>query len=312
MSRRRLGGIASRCAAINSKSREPVIDSRLEALGRQSGHTPQADADKAVRLSETARVLSLSSLIDSPEPSNQPRAVVKIEHLLKPTEYDGEHWSLKPPVRVGLHFWAAFLGAEASLAATRQYSNKQNITPPLCRRCWYINPRCWAHRTTNSSYPGTKLASKLPMNTNPQPNRRIQRGPPNMVNLPDMFREIADSLRRSFCRARASLARRRQGTCSILPIPIHNTTPYWPTADGSCRQTIPPRPRASRARVALQRSVICRHRVSKIEIWPCDFWELMSPQAHFHSTSTVHVCACQTPRPPPYELLFPMASSSPY
>ena len=49
------------------------------------------------------------------------------------------------------------------------------------------------------------------MSTNPQLNRRIQRGPPNMFNLPDMFREIADSLRRSFHRARASLAKRKQG-----------------------------------------------------------------------------------------------------
>jgi len=54
------------------------------------------------------------------------------------------------------------------------------------------------------------------MNANPELNRLIQRGPPNMFNLPDMFREIAESLRRAFRRARA---RRRQGTCSILQYP---------------------------------------------------------------------------------------------
>ena len=64
------------------------------------------------------------------------------------------------------------------------------------------------------------------MSTNAQHNRPIQRGPPNMFNLPDMFREIADSLRRSFRRARASRARRRHGTRLTLLMPIHNTTPY--------------------------------------------------------------------------------------
>jgi hypothetical protein len=45
-------------------------------------------------------------------------------------------------------------------------------------------------------------------------SKGIQRGPPNMFNLPDMFREIADSVNRSFHRFRAYLARRRQGTNS--------------------------------------------------------------------------------------------------
>ena len=160
---------------------------------------------------------------------------------------------------------------------------------------------------TNPSYNSGQTPLQTPMSTNPQHNRRIQRGPPNMVNLPDMFREIADSLRRSFRRARASLARRRQGTCSILPIPIHSTTPYWPTADTSCRQMIPPRSRASRAHVALQRSISCRRRVSKIEIWPCDFRELMSLQAHFNCP-----CMCLPNAEATTELLFPMANSSPY
>jgi hypothetical protein len=46
------------------------------------------------------------------------------------------------------------------------------------------------------------------MSISPDLHRRIQRGPPNMLNLPDMFREIAHSLHRFFRRART---RRRQG-----------------------------------------------------------------------------------------------------
>jgi len=49
-----------------------------------------------------------------------------------------------------------------------------------------------------------------------KPPRRIQRGPPNMFNLPDMFREIADSINRSFQRFRANRAMRRQGTSSLF------------------------------------------------------------------------------------------------
>jgi hypothetical protein len=65
------------------------------------------------------------------------------------------------------------------------------------------------------SPPDIRLPSNLAMSTNPKPTKPNQRGPPNMFNLPDMFREIADSLRRWFRRARASRASRRQGTCSI-------------------------------------------------------------------------------------------------
>ena len=64
------------------------------------------------------------------------------------------------------------------------------------------------------------------MNTDSELHRRIQRGPPNMFNLPDMFREIAHSLRRSFRRARASHARRRQRTCSVFDVLVH-TTPHY-------------------------------------------------------------------------------------
>jgi hypothetical protein len=63
------------------------------------------------------------------------------------------------------------------------------------------------------------------MNIDPELDKRIQRGPPNMLNLPDMFREIAESLHRAFRRARASLARRRQGMCSTLDVDNHRTTP---------------------------------------------------------------------------------------
>ena len=55
------------------------------------------------------------------------------------------------------------------------------------------------------------------MSTSPQLNKRIQRGPSNVFNLPNMFRGIADSLCRSFRRARA---KRGQGTRSILAVPI--------------------------------------------------------------------------------------------
>lgn len=66
------------------------------------------------------------------------------------------------------------------------------------------------------------------MSTSPQLNKRIQRAPPNIFHLPDMFRGIAESLRRSFRRARA---KRRQGTRSILAVPIYSTTPCSPIAD---------------------------------------------------------------------------------
>ena len=61
------------------------------------------------------------------------------------------------------------------------------------------------------------------MNTDSDLHKRIQRGPPNMFNLPDMFREIAHSLRRSFRRARA---RRRQRTSSVLDVLVHTTPQY--------------------------------------------------------------------------------------
>ena len=61
------------------------------------------------------------------------------------------------------------------------------------------------------------------MSIDPELNRRIQRGPPNMFNLPDMFREIAESLHRAFRRARVSLARRRQGMCPTLDVYNHQT-----------------------------------------------------------------------------------------
>jgi len=64
------------------------------------------------------------------------------------------------------------------------------------------------------------------MNIDSDLHRRIQRGPPNMFNLPDMVREIAHSLRRSFRRARASYATRRQCTCSALDVLVHNTPQY--------------------------------------------------------------------------------------
>jgi hypothetical protein len=69
-----------------------------------------------------------------------------------------------------------------------------------------------------------RLPSNLAMSTNPKPTKPIQRGPPNMFNLPDMFREIAGSLRRWFRRTRASRASRRQGTCSTLNVITHSTT----------------------------------------------------------------------------------------
>ena len=51
------------------------------------------------------------------------------------------------------------------------------------------------------------------MSISPDLHSRIQRGPPNMFNLPDMFREIAHSLRRYFRRVRT---RHRQSMCRIL------------------------------------------------------------------------------------------------
>jgi len=66
------------------------------------------------------------------------------------------------------------------------------------------------------------------MNTDSDLHRRIRRGPPNMLNLPDMPREIAHSLRRSFRRARASYATRRRRTCSVLDVLVlvHTTPKY--------------------------------------------------------------------------------------
>jgi hypothetical protein len=65
-------------------------------------------------------------------------------------------------------------------------------------------------------------------------SKGIQRGPPNMFNLPDMFREIADSVNRSFHRFRAYLARRRQGTN-----PHSLSRPYVPWCDiGSILTTL--------------------------------------------------------------------------
>ena len=89
------------------------------------------------------------------------------------------------------------------------------------------------------------------MSTNPELHKHIQRGPPNMFNLPDMFREIAHSLRQAFRRARA---RHRQRTCSILDVFIDSMESCWAADNSTSRQTFPPSSGsgARRARVVLE------------------------------------------------------------
>ena len=85
----------------------------------------------------------------------------------------------------------------------------------------------WYKRASPQYHPSphqpTSLCNEPAMNTNSDLHRRIQRGPPNVFNLPDMFREIAHSLRRSFRRAHA---RRRQHTSSVPNVLAH-TTPHY-------------------------------------------------------------------------------------
>jgi hypothetical protein len=75
----------------------------------------------------------------------------------------------------------------------------------------------WASATQESNLPPTyfEYRSPLELSTNMEPDKSTQRGPPNKLNLPDMFREIARSLNRAFQRFCDSLARRRRGMCSL-------------------------------------------------------------------------------------------------
>jgi hypothetical protein len=73
------------------------------------------------------------------------------------------------------------------------------------------------------------------MSTAVKHNKPVDRAPPSKLDLPNLFREIANSLRRSFRAARGSIARRSQGAYSIFDALFRRTAQCRVTADGSRR-----------------------------------------------------------------------------